>query len=290
KKGIKQGVHKNSFGRPMGYYFHKNHPNERFKNKFVYVPANDILHIKLTRRHPQTRGVTAFHASLGRFQDIEEYELFERTAAKMAASIIGQIKRDKEMNSDYFDAEKLAEVERQIKFAPGMFFDNLFPGEVAEIMNPNGRPNQALYEFLNHNLRMASLGVGGSFGGITQIREASYSAERANMVESAMQTKSKAKMFIFKLRKPTYQRFVQTVFLNNILSMPSDVDAKSLLRAQYKIPILEHIDPLKAANARLKDKELGYKAVGEMIREDNRNPDEVRQQIDAERAYEVIDE
>lgn len=56
-------------------------------------PAEKIIHLKTADRIAQTRGVSIFASVMTRMEDIKDYELSERLAAKVAASICAYVRR-----------------------------------------------------------------------------------------------------------------------------------------------------------------------------------------------------
>ena len=121
KKRVIHGVEKNAWRRPVAYYLYKEHPGD--SRTFVTrqdtkrYPANKVIHLKIADRIAQTRGVSIFASVLTRMEDIKDYELSERLAAKVAASICAYVRKnlDAPVNPQSVDSAG----NRLLKMQPG---------------------------------------------------------------------------------------------------------------------------------------------------------------------------
>jgi lambda family phage portal protein len=153
KRRIIHGVEKNAWRKPRAYFLYKDHPGDRHsfvtKRDVKRYPAEKIIHLKTADRIAQTRGVSIFASVLTRMEDIKDYELSERLAAKVAASICAYVRKnlDAPMSSTQVDGAG----NRLMKMQPGMIFDNLLPGEEIGMIDSN-RPNAMLEQFRNSQL------------------------------------------------------------------------------------------------------------------------------------------
>lgn len=187
KKRIIHGVEKNAWRRPRAYYLYKEHPGD--KHSFVTrqdtkrYPAEKIIHLKITDRIAQTRGVSIFASVMTRMEDIKDYELSERLAAKVAASICAYVRKnlDAPTNPQSVDAAG----NRLLKMQPGMIFDNLLPGEEIGMIDSN-RPNAMLEQFRNSQLRAVAAGTSTSYSSISKDYNGTYSAQRQELVEQSV--------------------------------------------------------------------------------------------------------
>ncbi len=279
-----QGVKKSPFGKPLGYYFYANHPSETWQRDYYFVPASEVLHLKLTRRIRQTRGVSIFHPVIKRIMDTDDYEMFERTAAKMAAALMGQIRRDKEMPVSTGQEYNPEEDTRDFFFEPGMFFDNLLPGEIVEIVNPNGRPNSGLQAFVNHNFKMISVGVGATEAAVTRNYDGSYSSERMKAIDAHMITHPRARDAA-RLVEKIYKRWIKVVILYGQIKIPKDVDLSSITNAIYSAPVVQNIDPTKDIGWKVMAIDNKLMSRTEVIRSENRDPEQTMMQIVADREF-----
>ena len=289
KKGIIQGVQKNKWGRAKAYFLYKDHPGDSqtsFNQDVKRVPAENILHLKLSDRIRQTRGVSIFASVLTRMDDIKDYEESERVAARVAAAMCAFIRKSSDnplavSNTDSSD-------NRLMSMKPGMIFDNLLPGEDVSMIESN-RPNTMLEQFRNSQLRAVAAGTCTSFSSISKDYNGTYSAQRQELVEQSVNYAVMREHFVERFVRPVWQRFVQVALLTDLIEAPPNLDEMTLFDADFRGPSLPWIDPLKEINAEEKAVQAGFKARSQVIRERGNNPNIVNEQIKRERTQETTD-
>jgi lambda family phage portal protein len=285
---IVDSVEKDQWGRPIAYWILPIHPGSI--NRFsmptpVRVPAGEIIHPKIVKRIGQTRGITQFHAVFDRFQDVNDIDLYERTAAKMGAAIGLKIERPLEYQPSIDIKGNVVNRERIQQFWPGMVLDGLDPGEKAEMLNPAGRPNPEITKFRHDQLRSAAAGLGISFSALSNVFDGNYSAQRQDMVQNESKIDAKTESFITSFINPVYKWAVEAMLLYGFLdlSLFKDVDLWTIFDAVHHGPALPWIDPQKEIEAKVQAVEAGFKSRAQVIRENGDNPDAVRSEIAMER-------
>ena len=288
KKRIIHGVEKNAWRRPRAYYLYKDHPgdNHRFFTKMdtKRFPAEKIIHLKMVDRIAQTRGVSIFASVLTRMEDIKDYELSERLAAKVAASICAYIRKnlDSPMNALAIDDTG----NRLMKMQPGMIFDNLLPGEEIGMIDSN-RPNAMLEQFRNSQLRAVAAGTATGFSSISKDYNGTYSAQRQELVEQSIHYAVMREYFTQRCVRPIWERFVEMAVLSAQLEVPeAEINPLSLKKASFQGPTMPWIDPQKEVTAEEKAVQAGFKSRSQVIRERGGNPQDVFEQIKQERMQE----
>lgn len=284
---IVNSVEKDEWGRPIAYWILPVHPGSisRFALPMpVRILASEIIHPKITKRIGQTRGVTQFHAVFDRFQDVNDIDLYERTAAKMGAAIGLKIERPLEYQPNIIKGNILNR-ERIQQFWPGMVLDGLDPGEKAEMLNPAGRPNPEITKFRHDQLRSAAAGLGISFSALSNVFDGNYSAQRQDMVQNESKIDAKTDSFITGFINPIYKWAVEAMLLYGFidLSLFKNVDLWTIFDAVHHGPALPWIDPQKEIEAKVQAVEAGFKSRAQIIRENGDNPDAVRSEIAMER-------
>ncbi len=182
---ITQGVGKNGWGRALAYYLTPADSGVTVRQRYIEVPADSMQHLKMTKRLRQTRGVSVFASTLERVEDTRDYDESERMAAKMAAKVVGAIKRGM---ADQYEPPRLpdggaAEPEpREINFQSGMWFDDLLPGEEPEVIDTN-RTNPNLGRYRDDMIRAMAAGIGCSFSSLSRNHEGTYSSRRQEASE-----------------------------------------------------------------------------------------------------------
>lgn len=273
------GVQKNAWGQPIAYVVYKQHPGDLRGGTSLdtkIISAENILHLKLTRRFHQTRGVSIFHAVLNRLDDVKDYEESERIAARIAAALTAYIKRNGE-----YETTLNTDGSRAFEMSPGMVFDNLFPGEDVGVIKSD-RPNAKLEEFRNSQLRAVAAGTGSRFSSIAKNYNGTYSAQRQELIEGSQHYR---RVFVY-LREqfylPVWRRFIDAAQLAGALRIPLNVNPLSLYRPEFRQPALPWIDPAKEATAFEKFIAMGVKSRWQIIRDIGGDPRQVDAQLEAD--------
>jgi len=277
---ITAGVERNAWGRPVAYHVYKTHPGDAGLSGFLTmasdvkrVAASRMLHIKLADRIRQARGVSIFAAVLARLDDIKDYEESERIAAKVAASMAAFIRKG---SPDFYDANPDGEP-RDLRFRPGMIFDDLLPGEEIGLIDSN-RPNPQLEDFRAGQLRAVASGIGTTFSSLSKRYDGTYSAQRQELVEGWGLYGVMTSEFISQFVRPVYQRFISTAIASRQITVPAGINPDTLNDALYLGPQMPWIDPAKEANAWETLEANGHASGPEIIRKRGMNPMDVLEQ------------
>jgi lambda family phage portal protein len=217
--------------------------------------------------------VSPFAAIITRLDDIKDYEESERVAAKVAASMAAMIVKG---TPDFYDPDKTADP-REIKFTPGMVFDDLMPGESVEVIDSK-RPNPNVETYRNGQLRAAAAGLGVSYSSMAKHYDGTYSAQRQELVEQWVHYAVVAQAFTAQFVRPVWERFVGVAITAGLLDIPADLDPQTLDDALYIGQAMPWIDPKKEAEALEKQEQAGYMSGPEIIRRRGANPREVLEQ------------
>lgn len=284
---ITEGVERNAWGRPVAYHLHKSHPGDwqSFFGMSISagladyrrIPANRMLHVKSCDRFRQARGVSVFASVMARLEDIKDYEESERIAAKIAASMAAFIKKGR---ADDYDPKKDADgnpVPRDIRFQPGMVFDDLEPGEEIGMIDTN-RPNTSLEAHRNGQLRAVAGGVRVSYSSMSRSYDGNYSARRQELVDSFAAYAVLQDSFASQFVAPVYENLVSMALLSGLLPITRDVDLDLLDDALYIGPQMPWIDPAKEANAWETLEKNRHASGPEIIRRRGQDPDAVLEQ------------
>lgn len=268
ERRIQQGIELNAWGKAVAYHVYKGHPGE-----FTHavdtkrVDANQIQHIALLDRIGQVRGLSVFASVLNRLVDIDEYEDYERIAAKVAASMSAQIvKGQPEMygNGDSTGLAGQVVVEtdtpyRALTMRPGMIADDLLPGERVEAIDTK-RPNPNAAGFVDAQLRRAAGGFGTSFSSLSLNYNGTYSAQRQELVEKWGSYQILGEQYVAQVKRPVWHAFVAAAVLAGRVKQPRGWSLRELSAASYVRPVMPWIDPLKEAIARGEMEDRGWQA------------------------------
>lgn len=247
------GIETDEFGRAIAYWIRDRHINElrpgQAGSHVTRVPAEQILHLRLIDRWPQTRGEPWLHTVLRKLNDMEEYSGSELTAARMSANYFATIHSD---NEDPLPTEKQDDGSRQMVIEPGMI-DQLPTGETLDFHAPN-RPNSALDPFMRYMLREVAAGVGVSYESISRdYSQSNYSSSRLALLDDRDLWKVLQQWWARTFRDPLHRIWVQQAVLAHALtSIPiqqfaSDMEAFTAVR--WKFRGWSWVDPTKEVKA-----------------------------------------
>lgn len=286
QRGITQGIETDAWGRPRAYWVYKQHPGDAggsgaysgVLSETKRVSADRVMHLKLTERLHQLRGVSVFHSVLNRLDDIKEIDESERVAARVAASMAAFIKKG---TPDYYvppvDSKGESVPVRTMEMAPGMIFDDLKPGEEIGTIDTN-RPNNALIPFRDSQLRSAAAGLGAGYSSISKNYVGSYSSQRQELVETFVHYRMLTHTFVFRVCQPVWDSFIDAAVAAGAIDL-ADVNMETLYNCSHSLPPMPWIDPEKEVNAAILAKDHGFTSRSRIIRQRGDNPDQINREI-----------
>ena len=275
---VRQGLEVNGWGQVVNYHVLLDHPADQigFRYKTKTVPASNMLHLGLFKRLHQLRGISIFHGILTRLGDIKDYEESERVAARIAAALAFYIKRG---DSSMFIPDSGESQSREINIAPGMTFDDLAPGEDVGMIESN-RPNVHLVDFRNGQLKACAAGTRGSYSSIARDYQGSYSSQRQELVEQDESNRIMQQWFCAGWARPAFRNWLQMELMNkqDPLTLPPDLDTRTLFDAVYYGPTMPWIDPRKESQGWEMMIAGNAATEADWARARGRNPSEVKRQ------------
>ena len=277
---IKDGIELNGWGQPVGYWLYRGHPGEYDGSLIPWsqlnrIDASDILHLVQRDRLHQRRGMSDFASVIERFDHLRDYETSETIAAKVAASLGAAIKKgtpDLYQDDTGSDGETIP---RDLKFRPGMIFDDLLPGESIEMIGSNGRPNAQLIDFRNSLLKAATSGMGASYSAVSRVYDGNYSARRQELVDVWVDYAVLSQDLAAELVRPVYRRVLTAALAVGRLRLPADMPLRRALQAAYVMPSMPWIDPAKEATAWQTLIQQGLASGPEIVRKRGRAPADI---------------
>ena len=273
-KGIVNGVELNGWGRPRAFHVYKEHPGDsgwNFNLKTKRVPADRMIHPKLTSRIGQVRGVTVFHSVMTRLEDVKEYEESERVAARVAAALTGVIIKG---TPDDYVAPDSGDEYRDFGMTPGMIANRLEIGESVATIESN-RPSTLLVPFHGAMIRYTAAGIGVSYSSLAKDYGGTYSAQRQELVEAWIHNRALTVMFAGQFSIPVWEKFISASILSGELVVPDNVDMNTIYDADFRGPPMPWIDPVREETAAILSERAIHKTAQQIIRERGGNPIEV---------------
>lgn len=180
---VRMGVELDAYQRPVAYWIRKRFPGDDHYNggpdEVERVPAEDIIHLRLIDRWPQTRGVPAMHAALRTLNNMDSYAEAELDRARTQACIVGAIESSEEAKSFGEEQEDGSyELELQVGTIP-----KLAPGEKLNASQVTA-PNPALDPFMRYMLRQVAAAIGVSYESLSRdYSQSNYSSSRLALLD-----------------------------------------------------------------------------------------------------------
>jgi len=293
---VRQGVEMNTWGKSEAFWFWKNYPTEistQFSATLITpinssialtsqnlnrVDASNILHLKLTDRIRQTRGVSVFSSVYTRLDDLKDYEESERVAARIGAAFAFAITKSIDGAGGTTDVDSSW---REMDIAPGIIADNLAPGDKIESLK-NERPSNLIKDFRSGQLRSVAGGTSAGYSSVAKDWEGSYSAQRQQLMENHMQYRAIRTNFIADNIDPIYRGFVRMVIAQGLIPT-TGIDMKTIFSVAHVGSGVPYIDPDNEVTADEKKVQAGFASQQQIILERGGNPEEVMKQIISER-------
>jgi lambda family phage portal protein len=268
---IRMGVEVDQYHRPVAYWIREMHPNENYRfgirapERIERVPAEDIIHLALIDRWPQTRGEPWLHTAARRLNDMDGYSEAEIIRARAQAAVPWAIETPEGVETFgelEIDGSAVMDVE------PGTA-KRLNPGEKMNAPAPNS-PNPALDPFMRYMLREVAAGVGVSYESISRdYSQSNYSSSRLSLLEDRDLWRFYQSWFICDFRQRVHHEFMQAGVLSRaIQSVPVEQYALNPLKfeaVQYKPRGWSWVDPTKEVDAYVAAIKAGLTTVTDVV-------------------------
>ncbi len=177
---IRMGVESDKWGRPVAYWLWPRHPGEishstAFGQK-IRVPANEMLHLFITERVGQVRGLPWMTPAAIKLKMLGGYAVSEVVAARIAASKMGVIENPDGSSYDGQDEDDDGNQINEVR--PGSW-EYLKAGQKFNTFDPQ-HPNANFQAFNKAMLRGIAAGLGVSYNNLAQDLEGvNYSSLRS---------------------------------------------------------------------------------------------------------------
>jgi hypothetical protein len=232
------------------------------------VPADQIIHLRIVDRWPQTRGEPWLHAVLRKLNDTDGYSEAEIVAARSAASYMGIIESPEDSQQNTGTTTATATGGSEMVMEPGEV-KHLAPGEKFNSFAPN-RPNSGAEPFLRFMLREIAAGAGTSYESLSRdYSQSNYSSSRLALIDDRDLWRTLQRWFIRSLRAPLHNEWLQQAVLSRaIAGIPVDQYALNPLKfnaVRFKPRGWSWIDPTKEVAAYKEAVLAGFTTVSDVI-------------------------
>lgn len=269
---VTMGIEHDDFGRPLAYYIHARHPHELRVNpqrdaSIMRVPADQIIHLRIVDRWPQTRGEPWMHAAISRLNQLGEFEESAVIAARIGASKVGFFE-----NPDG-DPNALADGE-EADGTPSMTveageFTQLPPGYKFNSWDPN-YPNENFDPFTRACLRGIAAGVGVSYETLSRdYSQSNYSSSRLALLDDRDLWRVVQQWWIRSFRQPLHVEWIRAAVMARAIPgidlMDYGVDSRKFEKVKFKPRGWGWVDPTKEVNAYKEAERAGYTTKADII-------------------------
>ena len=275
---VYRGIEFTDIGTVSAYHMLKHHPQDprqfSMKVETVRIPASEIMHIYFADRPDTVRGVSMFAPVLLQVRDVGDYQETELYAAHAGACVVAAITRQPGSGSLGGLAAPVGSRTTDTdgnsikRLQPGMFLDNLRPGEKIEGFNPQ-RPNTAAEAFIQHMLRNVAIGLPGLKAStlIADYRGSSFSSEKSADNDCWRETEQMQEWLASKLCQPVWELVLETGILLGWFDKPLDrrvfrranypVERQRYLACEWSGPVAGQINPTDEETASEKAMAIG---------------------------------
>ncbi|MGL5064690.1 MAG: phage portal protein [Microcoleus sp.] len=293
---IKMGVEFDSYDRPIAYWIYPKHPGGPFSYNGlnpqfmpVRVPAEDIIHLFVTERPGQTRGVPWCASAIDRLRNMGEYEESELVKARAQAGIMGFIQTPE---GSYTQAHQdFPTPYESLEISPGQV-EKLAAGETFTGFDPSG-PNPSLEPFMKFMLRGVASCFGVGYATISSdYADANYSSMRAAKVEERELWRSIQSWLIESFHEVIYEVWLQFFLMSPLAKSFGAFSEEELSHFKFTPRGFDWVDPsvdLEASQGKIRS---GLSTVGRELAVMQMDYDELiderKREIDAAIAAGVV--
>jgi lambda family phage portal protein len=263
---IRMGVEVDEWHRPTAYWFLPKHPGDyQFATfdpaKFLRVPADDVLHLYIIDRWPQTRGEPWFHAALRTMHDVGGYEEAEIVKARSSANVVGFIRSPEPLAPDGTQNGR-----QVLNTEPGTW-QTLLPGEDVAGFN-SAAPNPTVEPFLRYMLRKIAVAVGTSYEGLSRdYSQSNYSSSRLALLDDRDVYRVIQGWFCKTFRADIHREFLDAAALVGAVKLGQDYfsNTDKYTAVRFKPRGWAWIDPAREVAAYKMAERCGYMTKDDVI-------------------------
>ena len=268
---VRMGVEVDGYQRPVAYWIHATHPGDTFagsmqRDSLVRVPADQIMHLYVVDRWPQSRGEPWLHAVARKLNDMDGYSEAEIVAARGAAAYMAFIKTP---DATPIPGDVAApNAQKQIVLDAGLV-EQLPPGYDIVMNNPN-RPNPNMDPFMRMMLREVSAGVGVSYESLSRdYSQSNYSSSRLALLDDRDLWRVLQGWFIRSFRVELHRKWMTAAVLSSAIpGLSAEEYGAAMPRYQavrFKPRGWGWVDPTKEVEAYKQAVRCGFTTVSDVI-------------------------
>jgi lambda family phage portal protein len=258
---VRLGIEYDANGRPVAYHITEEHPNglSLFRSIPKRIPAKDILHLYITERAGQGRGLSQFAPNVWWLKNLDRYVENEVVASAIASAISVVIKTmdggagGNTSLGDSLNGDTVSDQGNRFNFfEPGGVSQLLSSEEIEPFNNARGHSESAV--FLNTMLRSMAVGAGLSFERLSRdYSQTNFSSNRASDLEDRKEFRILQQWLDFHFNEPVYQWLVEAGVRVGFEDFPTPsgylADRDYWSEHEWQNPGWEWVDPRNEAQA-----------------------------------------
>jgi lambda family phage portal protein len=248
------------------------------------LPADEVLHLFISDRPGQTRGVTWFASAIKRLHHLTGYEEAEVVRARAASSLMGFITSPEGelMGDEVLDDQRVS------NFQPGVF-KYLQPGESVTVPQLDA-PDGQFEPFMRAMLRATAAGVGMSYESCSRdYSQTNYSSSRLALLEDRENWKAIQRYLIENFHQPVFEAWLEMAVMGGKLNLPTyEAQPERYKRVKWCPRAWGWIDPQKEVAAYKEAVRCGFKTQAQVVAEQGGDINELMAERQAE--LELADE
>jgi lambda family phage portal protein len=281
---IKMGVEIDKWKRPVAYYFFTKHP---YDFQFVHgldtrerkrVPAPEIIHLFITERAGQTRGVPWIASAIMRLHHMHGFQEAEVIAARASSSLMGFIESD----AGELEGDDVQDGQRVTEFEPGVF-KQMKPGERVNVPDLKKADGQ-LEPFIRSMLRGVAAGIGVSYETLSKdYSQSNYSSSRLSLTSDRDNWRVIQDWLIEDLNQIVFEHWLDMAVMAGEINLKGyEIMPERYQSVKWQPRGWGYIDPVKEVTAYKEAVKAGFTTLTEVIGQDGGDFDDVMTQRERE--------
>ena len=266
----RMGVELNEWSRPVQYAFLTKHPgdtpfaSQSMEKRHMLLPADDVIHLYLTERPGQTRGVPWMATAIQPLHHLSGFQESSVIRARASSALMGFISSPEgelDQGGEVYDGDRVTE------FQPGLFH-YLQNGESVTIPDMDS-PSGEFEPFMRAMLRTMAAGIGLSYESLSRdYSQSNYSSSRLALLEDRSQYRALQKYFIDNFHTRVFDAFLDMAVLSGNLTLPDyDSSVKRYREVHWTPRSWDWIDPQKEVIAAREAVRCGFKSQAQIVAE-----------------------
>lgn len=277
---VVMGIELDKWGKAVAYNLLSNHPGEEstyFKGRhYNRINAVDVIHLYLSERPGQARGIPWMHTSIKRLNQVGAYEEAELIAARIASSKMGFYTSP---DGDQYVGDEDADGNLLMDMEPGAL-EQLPQGTDFTAFDP--QHTSAYQAFIKTTLRGAASGLNVAYNTLANDLEGvNFSSIRSGVLEEREQWRTLQNWLSQQLCRPVYRAWLMMALTKQALKLPQRKYDK-FTKVEWQPRGWAWVDPLKDQTANKLAIDMGIMSRAEVSAAQGRDFEDVLAQLQVE--------